>query len=134
MTVYICIDKRGGMLFNNRRQSRDSAVIDDILASAEGKLFISDFSKKLLFDKKGIKCKKNPLEDSRAGDHVFCENLPLKDCVDKIGRLVIYNWNRLYPSDVKLDIDPTACSFILKSRTEFVGTSHEKITKEIYEK
>ena len=37
-------------------------------------------------------------------------------------------------TDMIFDISPTADGFTLTSVTEFVGSSHEKITKEIYSK
>ena len=36
MTVFVCIDDTMGMAFNGRRQSRDSAVVEDILATCGG--------------------------------------------------------------------------------------------------
>ena len=36
MTVFVCIDDTMGMAFNGRRQSRDSAVVEDILRSCGG--------------------------------------------------------------------------------------------------
>ena len=51
-----------------------------------------------------------------------------------ISRLIIYNWNRRYPFDRQLDISPAKMGFKLVSVTEFEGSSHEKITKEIYER
>ena len=35
MTLYLCLDDRGGMLFNNRRQSRDAALLADMAASCD---------------------------------------------------------------------------------------------------
>ena len=52
MTVFVCIDDRGGMLFNKRRQSRDSKVIEDVVRTVgDGVLYISDFSE-LLFSER----------------------------------------------------------------------------------
>ena len=49
-----------------------------------------------------------------------------------IDTLIIYRWNRLYHSDVKFDVDVKKSGYKLKSSTEFAGSSHDKITKEIY--
>ena len=38
MHVIVCLDNQNGMLFNRRRQSRDRAVIVDILQNLEGRL------------------------------------------------------------------------------------------------
>ena len=48
MLVIACIDKRKGMMFNHRRQSRDSVVSADILQECNGKtLHISIYSRTL---------------------------------------------------------------------------------------
>ena len=46
MTVYFCLDDRGGLTFNGRRLSRDAAVLADM--TGEGMLTIDPFSEKLL--------------------------------------------------------------------------------------
>ena len=46
MKVIVCIDDNKGMLFNARRQSRDRAVIEDIMSESE-KVWIHTFSEKL---------------------------------------------------------------------------------------
>ena len=48
MTVYLCLDDRGGLLFNKRRQSRDAVLLADMAAGLEGKLYIDRFSEKLI--------------------------------------------------------------------------------------
>ena len=35
MDVFVCLDDRGGMFFNHRRQSRDRQVIQDMLDSLD---------------------------------------------------------------------------------------------------
>ena len=124
------------MLFNKRRQSRDSRVIEDVIRTAEdGVLYISDFSE-ILFEESdaSVISVPAPLESARSESFVFIENEHLKEYVDKIDRLIIYKWNRKYPSDFTLDIDPIADGFKKKSTREFKGTSHDKITREDYVK
>ena len=136
MTVFVCIDDRGGMLFNKRRQSRDSRVIEDVIRTAEdGVLYISDFSE-ILFEESdaSVISVPEPLESAGKESFVFIENRHLGEHLDRIDRLIIYKWNRKYPSDFSLDVDPTAAGFKKKSTREFVGTSHEKITREDYVK
>ena len=48
------------------------------------------------------------------------------------GKIVLYRWNRHYPSDVKWEPDLEGLGFALTETTEFPGTSHEKITREVY--
>ena len=51
---------------------------------------------------------------------------------NEIKKLIIFKWNRVYPADQHLDIDPEKMTKVQEE--EFVGFSHEKITMEVYEK
>ena len=42
ITVALCIDERGGMIFNKRRVSRDRVLIAELVGSVEGKIYISE--------------------------------------------------------------------------------------------
>ena len=122
------------MTFNGRRQSRDSQVISDIKrVSCKSALLASPFSKRMLTDG-GLspKIHDDPLSNACGGDFVFIEDQPLLSHLERIDGLIIYRWNRHYPSDRKLDLDPKANGFRLKSSREFKGRSHEKITREDY--
>ncbi|MBR5139416.1 MAG: ribonuclease Z [Clostridia bacterium] len=136
MTVILCIDDRGGMLFMKRRLSRDRELTADIEKSVgDGILYISDFSESLFSDSNvSVMCVSNPLDSAGEGDFAFIENLKLENSLSKIKRIIIYKWNRKYPFDFSLDIVPTDHGFYLKESEDFKGYSHDKITKEIYEK
>lgn len=136
MTVFVCIDDKGGMLFNKRRQSRDSKVIEDVARTVgEGLLYISDFSEVLFAESDAsVISVPDPLDSAGDGSFVFVENLHLGEYVDKIDRLIIYKWNRKYPCDFELDVTPSTAGFKKKSTREFKGTSHDKITREDYVK
>lgn len=43
MHIILSIDDNNGIMFNNRRQSRDSKVVSDIISS-HNKVYISSFS------------------------------------------------------------------------------------------
>ena len=136
MTIAVCLCDRGGMLFNNRRQSRDRILIADLIELASGhKFFISNFSLKL-FDNylDRVTVSENPLSEAEKSDFVFVENLALAPMFDKIDKMVIYRWNRAYPADFYLDMPPENNGFELKSTVDFEGSSHEKITKEIWQR
>ena len=135
MQIIICLDDNRGMLFNNRRLSRDQRVFDDIASYLEGDLHITPFSEKLIADS-GLNyklCDFN-VTQSPSDSFYFIENISIKEHLDKIDRLIIYWWNRKYPSDVKLDFEPTEYGFKSVSAFDFVGKSHEKITREIFER
>ncbi len=133
MNVILCLDDNKGLLFNNRRQSRDKAVLEDIFNCLNGeKLTVTSFSEKLFSDyAERITIDDNPF-DSDENAHVFAENLSLQQFITKIDRITVYNWNRAYPCDFYCDIDFS--QFILAEESELSGNSHEKITKQVFTK
>lgn len=133
MKLIVCLDERKGMMFNNRRQSRDRVLIDNMIEMiGDDKLYIAPYSESLFENKEiKVKVKKNPL---KAADENWCfiENLPVAEYKDEIETVVIYHWNRHYPGDFFFDLELD--SYTLESSEELVGSSHEKITKEIWNK
>ena len=130
MTVYLCLDDRGGMLFNKRRLSRDAAVLEDM--AAQGPVTIDGFSEKLLASA-GIPYALAEAE-LPADCRFFNESRPPETLLTGADTLVIYRWNRYYPSDVRWEGTPADFGFALSETLEFPGRSHEKITKEVYVK
>ena len=127
MNLYICLDDRNGLQFNKRRQSRDAAVLQDIRSQCTGKLLIDAFSEKLIREAE-IPYVLLP----EMAEDFFAEDIPPEEILEKTTKLVIYRWNRHYPADVKWEPDLAAQGFALRETTEFPGTSHEKITREVY--
>ena len=136
MNVIVCVSDGGGMLFAKRRLSRDAAVISDVEKTVGGgALFVTDYSAKLFENTAlGAVRAENPLSEASAGDYVFLEEKGISDFKEDVESLIIYRWNRKYPFDFSLDINPLQCGFSLVSTVDFKGSSHDKITKEIYEK
>lgn len=134
MTVYLCLDEKNGMLFHNRRQSRDRAVRADILRECAGSTLWMDAYSASQFEPApaAIVVAEDCLARAGIADSCFVERQVLAPWVEKIGRLVIYRWNRAYPSDTCLDVSLE--NWKLFSREEFSGYSHETITKEVYRK
>ena len=130
MKVIVCIDDNKGMLFNKRRQSRDVKVLEDIV-SLTNEVWIDSFSEQLF---EGIKIKVNILdallEDAPKGAYCFIEDKRLKPHESNIEHLIIYKWNRSYPSDFKLDLDLKEWKLV--ESLDFAGNSHDKITREKY--
>lgn len=134
MIVILCLDDQGGMMFNHRRQSRDKEVIRDILQMRTGKaLWMNDYSAKLFEEaKEEINCDTAFLQKAGEGEFCFVENEQPGLYGDRIEQLVVYKWNRKYPADFFPDID--FHDWMLRESTEFQGNSHEKVTKEIYDR
>ncbi len=111
MKLITCVDSSCGMAWNKRRQSRDQEVVKRINEIANP-LYVNEYSLDLF-----------PEAIVGIGEFYFAEvDLPC-DAPDEI---YVFNWNRLYPSDMKFNIDLT--DYELLSTEEFTGSSHEKIT------
>lgn len=133
MTVFVCLDDNNGMLFNHRRQSRDKAVVEDMLQFADGeKIRMNAYSAKL-FDGAAdrIIAEEGFPGAFPEGEFCFVENTPLKPYEERIETVVAYCWNRVYPADMYLDVDLDRNWGVVESK-EFGGNSHEKITRKIY--
>lgn len=133
MTIIVCIDDYGGMLFNRRRVSSDRAVIADILEYADGRpLWLRAYSQKLFPDNSSLRVCDTELTDAGPEELVFLEEAPRDELLKKAARIVVYYWNRHYPSDVKFPIAQLQSVGKLESTVEFAGYSHSKITREVY--
>lgn len=135
MKLIICIDERKGMMFNGKRQSRDSVIIADIIKGYKGGLeerfLISEYSE-ALFENSSLeyKVKRSPMKSAKEKDTCFIEDEWETEYESKIDELVIYNWNRHYPADTYFHMNLEG--YTLVKTEELVGSSHEKITKETY--
>lgn len=135
ITVAVVLDDNEGMLLFGKRQSRDRVMIAEFVESAgSSPIYVSDFSKILFESYDSVTMCKNPLEEAPDGAVCFIENYSLSPYLDIIDTLIIYRWNRLYHSDVKFDVNVKNAGYKLVSTAEYVGSSHDKITKEIYKK
>lgn len=135
LTVALSTDERGGMIFNKRRVSRDRILIRDLMSGFDGKIYINEYSK-LLFEEypdRTVVCK-SALDEAPDGAVCFIEFPPFAPYISDISRFIIYNWNRRYPFDLCLDVSPSDEGYKSVSVFEFEGSSHEKITKEIFER
>ena len=132
MIAVICLDDNNGMLFNNRRQSRDKILIEDLIKSSNGnKILINEFSKLLFVGFENlVEVSDTFLCDAKENNICFIENVDLTEFEDKIDRLIIYKWNRVYPADFYFTLDLSKYKFT--EATDFKGNSHDKITKEVY--
>lgn len=133
MTIYACLDDRNGMLFNRRRQSRDSAVLEDIRTQLPGDLTIDPFSEKLI-QSANIPYVLSQDDSVPPEAHFFLENREPAALVPGAEKIVLYGWNRRYPADTHWNIDLITAGFSLIETAEFAGSSHETITKEVYVK
>ena len=135
MNIIICLDDNNGMMFNKRRQSQDRILRADLKEFIKDKdLYMNNYSYKLYkdIDNGNIKVSENFLEQCTENDFCLVEDKLLNNYINKINNIIIYKWNRIYPSDLYFDINLTSNSWELLETKGFEGSSHEKITKKIY--
>lgn len=123
MTLIVCVDDKMGMAFNKRRQSRDSEVIKDI-SSLGLSLYMHERSAALF---EGVEIKTASSDEC---DAYFLEFAAPSTLNTHFERIILYRWNRHYPSDTRFDIplDNYRSSEVF----EFAGSSHENITRETF--
>lgn len=131
MNVIICLDQNNGMLFNNRRQSRDRIVRKNILEYINGaKLYMDKYSFKQFSEDKAdniVVC--DNFSNVEESDFCFVEKQHIN--TEQINKLIVYRWDKIYPADVSFGMNEIKLN--LTETLEFQGYSHEKIVREIYE-
>lgn len=133
MNLIICIDTNNGMMFNNRRQSRDRVLIEHILdLIGNKKLWITNFSRELFENNNNMNLNidDNFIEKIGKDEYCFVENIPPNILIDKVEKIILYNWNREYPADRYLDIEID--KWIKETEVKIKGSSHEEIIEQIY--
>ena len=132
MILAVCVDDKLGMLFNERRQSKDSELRKDLLSLTDKTVWVNEYTAKQFTEDEQmwLSIREDFLDDIGEDDLCLVENLPLSDYEKKVTKLILYRWNRIYPSDVRFPFDLT--NWELESEYEFTGSSHDKITRCIY--
>ena len=134
-TVILCLCDRGGMTFNKRRQSRDRLLIEELCKNTEGYIYIDEYSLPLFEGYEDrVKIVSNLPGDVPEGGIMFVERVSPDGFLEDVSRLVIYRWGRKYPFDKSFATIPEEVGFCKVLEYEFVGSSHEKITKGVFER
>lgn len=136
MKLIFCIDNNGGLMFNDRRQSMDKCLIDDIEKN-EQTVMVENRSEELFKGRDiDIITVKSFSEFLTANDVVFFEGTTQKlySLAKNTSTIILYRWNRFYPCDEKINLSELLKTFHLVKKESFKGNSHKKITKEIYER
>mgnify|MGYP000801288489 CR=1 FL=1 len=145
MKIIVCVDNQNGMMFNHRRQSQDRVLRKRILELTGGKkLWMNAYSQKQFLQVNGnmpkeqeqsgqsgqIQADEAFLEKAGPGEYCFVEDKDVVPYESRIEEVILCHWNRDYPADVFFEVDLS--KWRLEERKDFSGYSHEKITKEIY--
>ena len=118
------------MMFNDRRQSQDRGLREYIAQMTKDEdVYMNAYTKKLYEEIKHPIVSEDFLHKAGKGDTCIVENLPLNSVVDQIEEIVIFRWNKVYPSDQILDVDLEEWNLVEEEQME--GSTHE-ITKQIY--
>ncbi len=136
MKLAFSLDDKCGVAFLKRRLSRDKLLIEDFAALAgDEAVYIEPYSEELFEEAQlNLICSSSPAEKAEQGDYVFLERINPAPLFEKAEQIIIYRWNRAYPSDTKLTAKPEDFGFRLVTSHDFSGNSHERITREIYRK
>ena len=130
MTYICCVDDYASLSFNKRRNSSDRFVIEDIINTVgEAPLRVDTYTAKLFRDKQvpSLIVDDDCLENAKDGEFVFVERQNPSVYLKAGDQLILYHWNRHYPSDNRLNL--TGWNTLEITTGEFAGYSHEKITK-----
>ena len=129
MILAVCVDDRMGLSFGGRRLSKDAAVRQRLLELSGGNLRMSAYSARQF--EETVYGGADYLSGAAAGDWCFAENTDFEGFADSIEKIVLFRWNRHYPADVHFEFPG---KWALVSGEDFPGTSHERITMEVYER
>ena len=102
-----------------------------MLKQAGGRPILIDRYSALLFSE-GAQVSDAP-ERAGAGEFYFYEGESALPDSRQIESVILYLWNREYPADIRFDRGLLA-GMKRVGKSDFAGTSHEKITKEVYER
>ena len=132
MNVIVCVEDKMGMLFNKRRVSQDSVLRERLRALiGEKTLFVSAYTEKQFREKTGLAVCED-FDALPAGEFCFVEDPAMLPKEENTERLYLYRWNRRYPADRFFGADLSKWN--LEKKEDFQGSSHEKITEEVYSK
>ena len=134
MNIIVCVDDKMGMMFHNRRQSKDRVVREDMLALMTNQLWVSPYTAKQFeeAEQERLLVAEDFLEQAKEGEYCFVEEANLTPYEEKIETIILYHWNRIYPADTYFTVELS--DFVSEERTYLTGYSHPDIVREIYRK
>lgn len=133
MILIACLDDAGGMMFGKRRQSKDRLLREHLLSVCEGRtLWMSPYSASQFEPDAPVCADADYTGKLSDEDACFVEDGAFPDVPPST--LLLYRWNRRYPADRFFPFDPLERGYRLVSSQEFVGSSHECITVDRYER
>ncbi len=125
--LIVCISNNNGMMFNNRRQSRDRLLLEKLCTDCQNeRIIIHEYSKKM-FEGLPVEVTTEVCVDDATS---FVEDPALIPCEAIFDKIIVVRWNRDYPADKFFNVDMSAYECV--SREDFIGKSHDEILIETY--
>ena len=137
MILIACTDDDGGLAFNRRRLSMDRVVRERILEmSKDSRLWMNHYSYQQFeqYEAGQINVCEEFLNEAVPGDYCLIEDIHVGEFAPWVEKVILFKWNRSYPHDLELDLYLAYPAWQLVIREEFPGNSHDKLTKEVYER
>lgn len=135
MIIIAAVDDRNGMAFNHRRQSQDRILREKVLSFTAGKrLWMNHYSERQFSgcNADQLNVDDDFLNEAAPGEYCFVEDQLVSPYEKWVEQIILFKWNRSYPSDLNFDIDVQGPGWRLERTEDFTGSSHEKITMEVY--
>lgn len=133
MITIICTDNRNGIMFNHRRQSQDQVLRQDIIQEVgDSRIWMNSYSYGQFLNSSfpNLMIDEDFLNKAGEEEYCFIEESNIIPYIHLVKRIIRYRWNRDYPADFYFNVDLSTWKMV--SKEEFVGSSHDKITKEVY--
>lgn len=135
MYAIICVDNKLGMSFGGRRQSMDSVLRHKVIKYVGiNELWMRAYTAKQ-FEKDPVptlRVDENYLQKAGRDSYCFVELDQIEDIYAKIQGILLFRWNRTYPANLFLKIPGNIRDWKIKVLEEFQGSSHERITMELW--
>lgn len=133
MILLVCVDADGGMAFGGRRQSRDRVLRERIVRLTDGGvLWMRPASAEWFGPAPQIRAAADFLARAGAGEFCLAETDDPAPFEARMERIILWCWNRRYPSDLKFTVPLAEHGWRLAETAAFAGFSHDKITEEVY--
>lgn len=133
MNIIIAVSNNNGLMFNNRRLSKDKVVREYINELAdEYTVYMDKYSSKQFkeYINPHIIIDDNFLEHMQDNEFCFIEDKDIQPYTDKIKSITLIHWNRDYPADKFFNI--SLKNFNKVFSIDVQGDSHDDITMEVY--
>ena len=134
MKLVVCVDARGGMAFYGRRVSSDRIVCDRILDYCKTNLWIEPYSRTLFSAEHELRIADDFLEQADQSEWCFLEIKDPEPWICHADEIVLFCWNRIYPSDLKFPLLKLQTDWVKSYTEDFAGNSHERVTMEVYKR